>query len=128
MAKRSILYLDDEAMCLDVFQQVFSEEYDIRIALTLDEARRALAERPPDIIISDQTMPELQGSDFLREAATAYPLSIRVMLTGSVYAGEVLREISTGVVNLFISKPWAETDMRRALERVMLPVTLRKLF
>jgi DNA-binding NtrC family response regulator len=128
MAKRSILYLDDEAMCLDVFQQVFSEEYDIRTALTLDEARRALSERPPDIIISDQTMPGLQGSDFLREAATACPLSIRVMLTGSVYAGEVLREISTGVINLFISKPWAETDMRRALERAMMPVTLRKLF
>ena len=116
MAKRSILYLDDEAMCLDVFHQVFSEEYDIRTALTLDEARRALAERPPDIIISDQTMPELRGSDFLREAATAYPLSVRMMLTGSVCVGEVLREISTGVVNLFISKPWAETDMRRALE------------
>lgn len=117
IAKRSILYLDDEVVCLDVFRRVFSEDYDIRTALTPDEARRALQERPPDIIISDQTMPGLQGTDFLCEAAKAYPSSVRMMLTGSVCVGEVLRELSTGVVNLFISKPWAETDMRQALER-----------
>lgn len=117
MTKQSILYLDDEAVCLDVFHQLFSADYDIRTALTPDEARRALAERAPDIIISDQTMPGLLGTDFLSEAAGAYPLSVRMMLTGSVCLGEVLRELSTGSVNVFVSKPWTETGMRQALER-----------
>ena len=123
--KRSILYLDDEAMCLDVFYKIFSAEYDVRTATTGAEARRALLERPSDIIISDQTMPGLKGADFLCEVAAAYPSSVRMMLTGSICVGEALREIGTGIVNIFISKPWEEADLRRALLRASLPTPLR---
>ena len=117
ISKRSILYLDDEAMCLDVFHKLFSGEYDIRTATTGAEARRALLDRPSDIIISDQTMPGLKGADFLCEVAAAYPSSVRMMLTGSICVGEALREIGTGIVNIFISKPWGEADMRQVLLR-----------
>ena len=116
-SRRSILYLDDEAMCLDVFHKIFSEEYDIRIALTGDEARRALLERPSDIVISDQMMPGLKGTDFLCEVAAAYPSSARMMLTGSICVGAALPEIGAGIIDIFISKPWKEADMRQALKR-----------
>lgn len=125
MSKRSILYLDDEAVCLDVFHKLFSDEYDIRIAQTCAEARRALLERPADIIISDQTMPGSNGTDFLSEVAGAYSQSIRMLLTGSVCVGTVLPEICTAIVNVFISKPWKEADMRRALLRASLDIELR---
>ena len=115
--KRSILYLDDEVNCLMVFHHFFSGEYDVRTAANLDDARRALAERPADIVISDQAMPEISGTDFLREVSRAYPRSLRVLLTGSICVGNALREISSGVVNLFMAKPWTEAEMRRALER-----------
>jgi DNA-binding NtrC family response regulator len=119
-SKRSILYLDDEAICLDVFHKMFSEEYDVRIALTSGEARRALLERPSDIIISDQTMPGLNGKDFLCEVATAYPLSVRMLLTGSICVSEALQEIGTGIVNIFISKPWTKAGMSKVLLRASL--------
>jgi len=125
MSKRSILYLDDEAICLDVFHHLFSDEYDIRIAQTCAEARCALLERPADIIISDQTMPGLNGTDFLSEVAGAYPQSIRILLTGSICVGRALPEICSGIVNIFISKPWKEADMRQALHRASLDIQLR---
>lgn len=115
--KRSIFYLDDEAACLDVFQQMFGGEYDVRTETTLTGARRALKERAADIIISDQRMPEIDGREFLREVAEIYPSSFRVMLTGTVGVGQVIGDISRGVVNLFITKPWTEAYMRQALER-----------
>ena len=46
--KRTIFYIDDEAVCLDLFHEVFGDEYDVRMATTLAEARRALTERPAD--------------------------------------------------------------------------------
>lgn len=76
-----------------------------------------LAEQPADIIISDQSMPEIKGTEFLGEVATAYPSSYRVLLTGSVHLGGVIPEIGAGLIHLFIPKPWTEHDMQQMLER-----------
>ena len=115
--KRTILYIDDEAECLNIFQEMFGEEYDVRTAATLGDARRMLAERPADIVISDQLMPEIKGTDFLAEVAAAYPSSYRVLLTGSVPLFGVVSEVGTGLVQLFVPQPWMAEDMSRMLER-----------
>lgn len=118
--RRSILYLDDEAVCLNVFKETFGEEYDVRTAATLIEARRLLLESSADIIISDQSMPEISGTEFLSEVAKLYPSSYRVLLTGSVHLGNVIPEMGAGLIHLFIPKPWTERDMRQMLERASL--------
>jgi DNA-binding NtrC family response regulator len=115
--KGTILYIDDEVECLNIFQEMFGDEYDVRTAATLGDARRMLAERPADIVISDQSMPEIKGTDFLAEVAAAYPSSYRVLLTGSVHLFGVMPEIGTGLVQLFVPKPWMAEDMSRMLER-----------
>lgn len=115
--KRSIFYLDDEVSCVDIFQRVFCDEFDVRTATTVADARRILCERPADIIITDQRMPEIDGTEFLREVAEQYPLSLRVMLTGSAMVGDVLHDISQGTINLFVAKPWAIENMRHILKR-----------
>jgi len=114
--KRSIFYLDDEVTCIEVFQEMFCDEYDVRTAMTLADARHTLTERPADIVISDQRMPEIEGTQFLREVAELYPSSFRVMLTGSAVVGDVIREIREGIINLFAAKPWTEQSMRQVLE------------
>jgi DNA-binding NtrC family response regulator len=123
--KRSIFYLDDEAVCLNVFHDMFEDEYDVRTAETLSEARRMLEERPADIVISDQEMPEISGTEFLCEVAGTHPESYRVMLTGSMSIGEALPEIGSGIIHLFIAKPWEESHMRQMLERAGLHHDLR---
>jgi DNA-binding NtrC family response regulator len=83
----------------------------------VEEARSVLAECAPEIIISDQKMPDISGADFLREAAQLCPHSFRIMLTGTATVGEMMSEVSTGIIHLFISKPWTEAEMQAALER-----------
>jgi DNA-binding NtrC family response regulator len=124
--KPSIFYLDDEAVLTDIFREMFSDEYEVWTAVTLPEARRILSERAPDIIISDWSMPEISGLDFLREAAELYPDSFRIMLTGFANAGDLIKEISTGLIQFFISKPWSEEQMRKALERATLSRSRKK--
>ncbi len=115
--RRSIFYLDDEAGCLEVFQEMFGREYDVSTAATLAEARALLSRHPADIVISDQSMPEISGTEFLCEVAARYPSSYRVMLTGSMTVGEALPELGSGIIHLFIAKPWKEQNMRAMLER-----------
>lgn len=118
----SIFYFDDEATMLELFEEMFGNEYEVRTASTLAEARRTLSEQPADIIISDQSMPEISGTEFLSEVARLYPSSFRIMLTGSMLVGEALPEISSGIVQLFVTKPWDNQTMRRMLERAGLHV------
>jgi DNA-binding NtrC family response regulator len=113
----SILYLDDDASHLELFAEMFGREYDVRAATTPAEARRLLVECAADIIISDQVMPETTGTEFLRMAARLCPASYRVLLTGALTLGEVLPEVSTGVLQFFLPKPWTEEEMRAVLER-----------
>lgn len=114
---RSILYVDDEAACLDVFSQMFGDEYDVRTAPTAAAARRMLAERAADIVISDQSMPGMDGTEFLAEVAERYPATYRVLLTGRAILGDVIPELSAGTIHLFVPKPWTQQQMRRMLER-----------
>lgn len=123
---RSILYFDDEAAILNLFQQMFEHEYDVRTTTLLAEARQMLSERPVEIIISDQDMPEISGTEFLSEMAKLYPSSYRIMLTGSMLAGEAIPEILSGIVQLFIPKPWSQQTMRQMLERASLQVDLNR--
>lgn len=123
---RSILYFDDEATMLNLFQQMFGHEYDVRTTTLLAEARRMLSERPAEIVISDQSMPEISGTEFLIEVAKLYPSSYRIMLTGSMLAGEALPEILSGIVQLFIPKPWSKQTMQQMLERASLQVDLKR--
>ncbi len=115
--KRTVSYFDDDAMLLDIFQEMFQDEYDIRTTTELAVARRMLSECAADIIITDQSMPEISGSEYLREASEKCPRSFRIMLTGYAVVGDVFDEVTNGLINIFIVKPWEETQMRQALER-----------
>lgn len=116
----SILYLDDEPQCLEVFRETFERDHDVRTATTGAEAHLLLAERPADVVISDQYMPETTGTEFLREVAEKHPDCCRVLLTGSAVVGAVVPEIAAGVVQVFVTKPWTEQSMAQALARASL--------
>jgi DNA-binding NtrC family response regulator len=115
--KRSIIYLDDDISCLRIFQETFGDDYEVRIATTPTEAHVLLFARPADIVISDQLMPEIKGTEFLRQVAAQYPASYRVLLTGGVVVGNVVHEVGMGIVHLFVPKPWTEQSIRQMLER-----------
>jgi DNA-binding NtrC family response regulator len=116
-SKISLLYLDDHVDQLELFEVMFRDDYDVRIAATAEAARRMLAERAAEIVISDQRMPDVKGTEFLREVAASYPSSYRILLTGNSKLGDVIREIGSGIIHLFLTKPWTEQHMRQAIER-----------
>ena len=118
--KLSILYFDDEPICLQVFRDMFGDDHKVQTVETLNDARRALDEDSFDVIISDQFMPEITGAAFLRETSRTHPQSYRVMMTGSACVGEVLKEITTGVIKYFVPKPWSNATMQQVFERARL--------
>ena len=115
----SLFYLDDEEVLLRLFEETFGHLYDVRTSSTLSEARSMLEDCSADIIISDQKMPGIEGTDFLREAARICPGSYRILLTGQTAMINVVTELTTGVVQHFMVKPWTEEEMTEALQRAV---------
>jgi DNA-binding NtrC family response regulator len=115
--RRSVFYFDDEPVLLEIFQEMFGDEYDVRTTTKLAEARRMLRECRAEIIITDENMPEINGSAFLREVVATCPHSFRIMLTGTVFVGDMFAEVAAGLIDIFIPKPWQEEQMRHILER-----------
>lgn len=126
MEKRSIFYLDDNEEILEVFRVMFGEEYDVNTTSSLSEALQILNSCSTDIIISDQRMPEMKGTEFLRLAHELCPKSLRILLTGEAKCGDVLEEIREGIVEYFIQKPWEHEQMRNMLDRASLTFEWRK--
>jgi DNA-binding NtrC family response regulator len=121
--KRSILYFDDDLILLDIFAEMFRHEYEVKTVAALAEARRILSGTGIDIIISDLSMPEISGVDFLREAVEKSPSLVRILVTGYATAGDVLPEIDNGIVQFFLTKPWLEQEMYQVVRRA---VTVRE--
>jgi CheY-like chemotaxis protein len=119
--KRSIYYLDTDILQLELFQELFGETYNVQTQRMTDEPGRILADHPADIIISsDQSMPESDGLEFLRDAARLCPQSVRIMMSRHVQLGSLFNEVSAGIINIFVPKPWTEEQMRQVLERARL--------
>lgn len=77
MRKRKILIVEDETDVLDA-NRVFleSEGYEVVCAINLSEARNAVWEQPPDLILLDVILPDGSGYDFCKEirSFTAAPI------------------------------------------------------
>jgi DNA-binding NtrC family response regulator len=68
-----------------------------------------------DVIVSDQRMPGMIGSEFLRQACEVSPRAMRILLTGYSDMQALLKSINEGEVFRFVSKPWKNEELSRTV-------------
>lgn len=111
--KPLVLCVDDEPPVLSALRRVFrGEPYEI---LTTEEPAQALdwmEDEEVNVLITDQRMPEMVGTQLLQAARRRRPAAVCVILTG--YPESVI-----GDYNLVISKPWSDEDLRRTIRKLL---------
>jgi response regulator RpfG family c-di-GMP phosphodiesterase len=115
--KISILYVDDEENNLFSFKAVFRIKYQVYTAISGDEALKILAEKPIEIIITDQRMPAMTGVEFLEKVIPLYPDPIRLLLTGYADMNAVVDAINKGKIFHYLTKPWNEDELHMTINR-----------
>lgn len=127
----SLLIVDDEDEILKSLYRQFRRDYQVYTARSAAEGFRLLMEKPIQVIISDQRMPEISGSEFLGKVKTEFPDAIRLLLTGYADIQAVIAAVNEGNIFRYITKPWdpveLSTVVRQAFERYQLMVENRKL-
>jgi len=102
----TLLCVDDEPSILRSLQWLLKKDFDVQIAASGYEALVLLQHNDFDVIVSDQRMPGMMGSEFLREARKISPRSMRILLTGYSDVQAILRSVNDGEVFRFVNKPW----------------------
>lgn len=113
LASQTLLLVDDEAFILTALKRLLRRDgYQILTACGGREGLQVLAETPVDVIVSDQRMPGMTGVEFLREARSLYPKTIRMVLSGYTELQSVTDAINEGAVYKFMTKPWDDEHLR----------------
>jgi len=127
--KISILYVDDEENNLFSFKATFRIKYQVFTAISGDEALKILENKPIQIIITDQRMPEMTGVEFLEKVLVKYPDPMRILLTGYADMGAVVDAVNKGKIFHYLAKPWNEEELDmtiiRAYEKYLEKVELK---
>ncbi len=105
-SKNVILYVDDESNNLIGFKSVFRRHFKVYTATSGVEGLEILAKHPVQLVISDQRMPKMTGTQFLKQVADNYPDIMRIILTGYSDYEATLAAINEGKVHKYLMKPW----------------------
>jgi response regulator RpfG family c-di-GMP phosphodiesterase len=120
--RHTILCVDDEQNILNALKRLLRKE-NYRL-LTANGGRAGLdilAENEVHVVVSDQRMPEMNGTEFLKQVRQAYPGVLRIILTGYTDVDTISEAINEGHIYKFFLKPWNDQNLkleiRQALEQ-----------
>ena len=116
-SKRStVLLVDDEANVLSSLKRTLRREgYDILTAGSAAEGLSLLARNDVQLILSDQRMPEMNGTEFLARVKSLYPKTVRMVLSGYSEISAVTDSINKGAVYRFMLKPWDDEKLKEEI-------------
>lgn len=113
---RTLLLVDDEPNILTSLSRLLRREgFQILTATSPAEAFEHLAKHSVQVILSDQRMPEMSGTEFFSRVRQLYPETIRIVLTGYTDLDSVTGAINRGAIYKFLTKPWDDDHLREEI-------------
>jgi serine phosphatase RsbU (regulator of sigma subunit)/ActR/RegA family two-component response regulator len=111
-SKLKLMVVDDEADNLELLQRTFRRDFKVFLAESGLKALQILEqEGEMAIIISDQRMPKMNGTEFLSRTVDRFPDTMRILLTGYTDVEDLVGAINAGKVFKYIMKPWNPDDL-----------------
>jgi two-component system, probable response regulator PhcQ len=120
--KHAVLLVDDDENLLHGLVRALREQpYQVYTAQSGEEARWVLKRQSIEVVVADEQIPGLSGTDLLAWVADYLPECVRILLTGHADVATAVRAVNEGGVFRFFTKPCKEFELavaiRQALER-----------
>src|SRR4028119_622556 len=117
-SKLKLMVVDDEPDNLDLLYRTFRRDFRVFKA---DGAMKALelldTHGEMAVIISDQRMPLMNGTEFLSKTVERFPETIRILLTGYTDVEDLVDAINSGKVFKYITKPWNPDKLKAIVQQ-----------
>jgi YesN/AraC family two-component response regulator len=120
--RHTVLCVDDEPNILHSLKRLLRREnYRLLTASSGSEALKLLEQNEVQLVVSDQRMPDMSGTEFFCHVKEAYPHIMRIILTGYTEVDSITESINKGHIYKFFLKPWNDNtlklEFRQALEQ-----------
>jgi serine phosphatase RsbU (regulator of sigma subunit)/CheY-like chemotaxis protein len=116
--KLKLMVVDDEPDNLELLYRTFRRDFQVFKASNAISAIDILdKEGEMAVIISDQRMPEMNGTEFLSLTVERFPDTIRILLTGFTDVEDLVDAINSGQVFKYITKPWKPDRLKAVVEQ-----------
>jgi response regulator RpfG family c-di-GMP phosphodiesterase len=116
----TILCVDDEPSILNALNRLLrKEKYKLLFANSGQEGLEILKENQVQMVISDQRMPGMSGTDFLSIVKDTYSDVVRVILTGYSDIDSITESINKGNIYKFFLKPWNDLELKSEIRQIL---------
>jgi PAS domain S-box-containing protein len=113
---RTMLYVDDEVNLLAAIRRAMrTSGYRVLVARSPREAFEILATTEVGVIVCDQRMRGMSGTEFLARVKQMYPLAVRMVLSGYTDLQSVTDAVNRGAIFKFLPKPWVDAELDAAV-------------
>lgn len=115
--EHTILLVDDEPHIIAALKRVL-QDLPVTILSAFDGRKglEILRDNTVHVVISDERMPQMTGSDFLALVNEQYPSTIRMMLTGHATIEAAMHAVNSGAIYRFFLKPWNDLEVVLAVK------------
>ena len=114
--KQTILYVDDEAINLVVFEANFIGKFNVITADSGFEGIKILENKPDiPIVISDMKMPGMNGIEFIKTAKKQFPNIVYFILTGFDITDEISSALDDKLINDYFKKPFNGQEIEASI-------------
>ena len=111
-----ILFVDDDPDLLESVRDALRKErFQIFTVTSGADALALMADQPIDVVVSDERMPEMCGSELLAEVHRRHPHCPRILLTGQASVEAAIRAINEGAIFRFLTKPCPPATLTKAI-------------
>lgn len=117
-SRLKLMVVDDEPDNLDLLYRTFRRDFRVFKAESAMKALEILnSEGEMAVIISDQRMPLMNGTEFLSRTVDHFPDTIRILLTGYTDVEDLVEAINSGKVFKYITKPWNPEHLKSIVQQ-----------
>src|SRR5271167_3439904 len=122
-----LLIVDDERSICELLEISFRKEgHKVEIATNGESAKRLLASRIFDIVVSDICMPDMDGVELLRYSKEVSPASIFILITGVPTIDTAIAAVNFGADRYVIKGDRLLDELRPAVQQVAESLALKK--
>jgi len=114
-----VLVVDDEPDILSMFRYSYGDEFEVLTAESGARALDMLAVSDAAVIVADQRMPAMSGTDFLARSMDIRPDAVRIVLTGYTDNEALVQAVNRSRIYRYITKPWEDEELRLTLQRAI---------
>jgi signal transduction histidine kinase len=118
-ASRALLVVDDHEAVIAAVEELFRGRYQVCGARNVAEALAIIRQGQVAVVMADQRMPGVSGSELLAQVATLKPDVTRILMTAYADIDAVMQAINQGKIYYFVSKPWESNELEAIIDRAV---------